>query len=96
MYLPSEGLMFLFRATFIQFEKPSLKFGSAPDFNKTSKCSYLLFDAATCNGAHPNKWTLLAALELSFKNLKIKLFLEYQIKMSTFLTIIINKNGLLS
>lgn len=74
MYLPSEGLMFCFRATFIQFENPSLKFGSAPDFNKTANCSYLLFDAATCIGAHPNKWSLLAALELFFKNLKIKFF----------------------
>ncbi|KAE9545150.1 hypothetical protein AGLY_000693 [Aphis glycines] len=56
MYLPSEGLIFRFRATFIQFEKPSLKSGSAPDFNKTAKCSYLLFDAATCIGAQPNKF----------------------------------------
>lgn len=74
MYLPSEGLIFRFRATFIQFEKPSLKSGSAPDFNKTAKCSYLLFEAATCIGAQPSKCILLTAFGLSFKNLKITFY----------------------
>lgn len=45
-----------FRATIKELEKPSLISGSAPDFNKTSKCWFLPFATATCNGAQPNVW----------------------------------------
>lgn len=73
--------MLCFRATIKQFEKPSLKLGSAPDFNKTSKCSYLLFAAATCNGAQPNGWGVWTAWGLSFKNLKMKKVIFKNIKL---------------